>query len=182
MENIPDEQLMLQFRDGNQAAFATLYQRHKGSLYRYFLRQLGAGNGGRVEELYQDVWYRVIDKRESYVTSAKFTTWLYHIAHHLVIDEHRKRLSENAYASQLPDEPQSNMNDAEAREKDAIKVCMDTLAPLQREAFLLRHEAGFEPAQICEIVDAKPEAVKTRLRYAMEQLRQCLTRKLGGRE
>ncbi|MEZ9523710.1 sigma-70 family RNA polymerase sigma factor [Enterovibrio norvegicus] len=182
MENIPDEQLMLQFREGNQPAFAALYQRHKGSLYRYFLRQLGAGCSGRAEELYQDVWYRVIDKRESYVPTAKFTTWLYHIAHHLVIDEHRKRLSENAYAAQLPDEPRSDMNDAKAREKDAIKVCMDALAPLQREAFLLRHEAGFEPAQICEIVDAKPETVKTRLRYAMEQLRQCLTRKLGGRE
>lgn len=142
MENIPDEQLMLQFRDGNQAAFATLYQRHKGSLYRYFLRQLGAGNGGRAEELYQDVWYRVIDKRENYAPTAKFTTWLYHIAHHLVIDEHRKRLSENAYASQLPDERQSNMNDAEAREKDAIKVCMDALAPLQREAFCCAMKRG----------------------------------------
>ncbi len=124
----------------------------------------------------------MIDKRESYTPTAKFTTWLYHIAHHLVIDEHRKRLSENAYASQLPDEAQSDFNASESREKDAIKVCMDALAPLQREAFLLRHEAGFEHAQICEIVDAKPEAVKTRLRYAMEQLRQCLSRKLGGRE
>ncbi|WP_028021583.1 sigma-70 family RNA polymerase sigma factor [Enterovibrio calviensis] len=181
MNSLSDENLMVNFSEGDQRAFAELYKRHKNPLYRYFLRQLGASQHARAEELYQDVWYRVIDKRESYTPSAKFTTWLYHIAHHLVIDEHRKNLSSDNYAKTLNDE-QSDTPDMDGDKHQAIKSCMSLLAPLQREAFLLRHEAGFEPAQICEIVGAKAEAVKTRLRYAMEQLRDCLTKKLGERQ
>ncbi|NGN98958.1 sigma-70 family RNA polymerase sigma factor [Grimontia sp. S25] len=181
MDKQTDETLMVNFSKGDQRAFAELYQRHKNPLYRYFMRQLGAAQHARAEELYQDVWYRVIDKRESYAPTAKFTTWLYHIAHNLVIDEHRKMMSSSTYAQSL-DDNQSEVPDWDGDKQTAIKACMALLAPLQREAFLLRHEAGFEPAQICEIVGAKAEAVKTRLRYAMDQLRQCLTKKLGERQ
>ncbi len=181
MDNQTDETLMVLFSKGDQRAFAALYHRHKNPLYRYFVRQLGAANHARAEELYQDVWYRVVDKRENYQPTAKFTTWLYHIAHNLVIDEHRKIVSSNAYIQSLDDD-HSDHPDWDGDKKTAIKHCMGLLAPLQREAFLLRHEAGFEPTQICDIVGAKAEAVKTRLRYAMDQLRQCLTKKLGERE
>lgn len=176
-----DEQLMARFSKGDQTAFTQLYQRHKGALYRYFVRQLNGVSEERAEELYQDVWYRVIDKRETYSPSAKFTTWLYRIAHNLLVDEYRKSLSELAFRAQLDAEPEVELGESEYRKTAAIKHCITQLAPLQREAFLLRYDSAFEPSQICTIVDAKPETVKTRLRYGLKQLRQCLTRKLGER-
>lgn len=182
MENRSDEELMEAFGKGDQIAFAELYQRHRDSLYRFFTRQLGGANNARAEELFQDVWYRVVDKREQYLPSAKFTTWLYHMARNLVIDEHRKRMSEQAYSDQLDNDWAQNLNDPEQRNKTAIRHCVSSLAPLQREVFMLKHESGFELTQISDIVDSKPEAVKSRLRYAMEQLRQCLTHKLGVQE
>ncbi|CCN35209.1 putative RNA polymerase sigma-70/24 factor [Vibrio nigripulchritudo SO65] len=182
MDQLTDEQLMLRFSKGEHPAFAELYQRHKGSLYRYFVRQLGAQHKARAEELFQDVWFRVIDTRVSYEVTAKFTTWLYRIAHNMVIDEHRKKLSEDAYLNQVEQDDTIHLdeNTLTQRKQSALKHCMEQLAPLQREAFLLKNEAGFSANQICEIVDAKAEAVKTRLRYAMNQLRDCLTRKLGS--
>lgn len=177
-----DEQLMTAYGKGDNHAFANLYQRHKGPLYRYFVRQLNSGQQSRAEELYQEVWCKVIDKRHSYAASAKFTTWLYRIAHNLLIDEHRKGLSEQNYQAQLEEEPLVQDRDPATRNKAAIQGCVALLAPLQQEAFLLRYDCDFEPAQICTIVDAKPEAVKTRLRYALQQLRECLTRKLGGQQ
>ncbi|UGA56637.1 sigma-70 family RNA polymerase sigma factor [Vibrio sp. VB16] len=182
MKNRTDEQLMAAFGNGEQNAFSELYQRHKDPLYRFFVRQLEPSQNAHAEELFQDVWFRVVDKRESYTPSAKFTTWLYRMAHNLIIDEYRKRMSEKAYSAQINNEEFTELHDPTEQNKGAIKHCMSLLAPLQREAFLLRYESGFESAQICTIVDAKPEAIKTRLRYALDQLRQCLTRKLGGQE
>ena len=182
MENRSDEQLMTAFGKGEQSAFAILYQRHKDPLYRYFVRQLNSSQRAHADELFQDVWFRIVDKRDSYIPSAKFTTWLYQIAHNLIVDEFRKNMSRQAHSILAESEPFEDLDDSLELKKTALKHCMSLLAPLQREAFLLRYDSGFEPAQICQIVGAKSEAIKTRLRYALEQLRQCLTRKLGERE
>ncbi len=185
MDKKTDEQLMVEFGKGDYCAFAVLYQRHKGSLFRYFVRQLDASQYAnslqyvKAEELFQEVWFRVTDKRTHYKPCAKFTTWLYQIARHLLIDEHRKRISELAYQTMLDEELSEENRGLDERNKIAIKQCVSLLAPLQREVFLLRYDSGFATAQICDITDARPEAVKSRLRYALEQLRHCLTRKLG---
>src|SRR6185436_20750578 len=55
----PDEQLMLAYRDGNAGAFETLYTRHRGRLYRFVLRSVKTR--GTAEELFQEVWIRVIE-------------------------------------------------------------------------------------------------------------------------
>src|SRR5260221_2421380 len=84
-----DEQLMLTYREGGAAAFEELYRRHKGALYRFVLRSVRERS--LAEELYQEVWMRVIEARSRYAPQAKFTTWLYTIAHHQLIDHWRKR-------------------------------------------------------------------------------------------
>ena len=72
-----DEALMLAYRDGEGAAFEALYGRWRGPLYRYFLRQ--CGHAGQADELFQDVFMRVIGAAPSYEPTAKFTTWLFRI-------------------------------------------------------------------------------------------------------
>ena len=84
----PDEELMNRYRDGDAHAFEVLYTRHKGPLYRYLLRQCGAA--ALAEELFQDVWMKLIRARERYETRAKFTTYLYHLAHNRLIDHYRR--------------------------------------------------------------------------------------------
>lgn len=190
-----DEALMLDYGKGDQAAFRALYARHKGPLYRYVCRQLGTKQQNKAQELFQEVWLRVIDNRTRYKVEAKFSTWLYRIAHNLLVDEHRKLTARGEHLSLVDDEQHegnhltlaSNQTHHESTLHNdylqkAIKHCVELLVPQQREAFLLRHEAGFEPAQVCDIVEAKPETVKTRLRYAMSQLRECLERKAGATE
>ncbi len=184
---VTDEELMSRYRHGEAKAFEQLYRRHCSSLYRYFCRQLPANRSQRAEELYQEVWYRVIAHRENYQVTAKFTTWLYRIAHNLVIDEHRKGLRlgvvENPVEGEFdePDPTRLDENDLLERKRQSLRECMGRLAPLQREAFLLKNESGFSNAEISEIVSAKAETIKTRLRYALDNLRECLTHKLGAR-
>ena len=101
---IPDEELMSRYRFGDAGAFEVLYKRHKGPLYRYLLRQCGAA--AQAEELFQDVWFKVIRARERYEARAKFTTYLYHLAHNRLIDHYRRaRTGVPISYNDDPDEP-----------------------------------------------------------------------------
>src|SRR5258706_13772906 len=84
-----DEQLMLAYREGDAGAFELLYKRHKGALFRFVLRSIR--DRATAEELYQEIWMRAIEARARYEVQAKFTTWLYTIAHHRTVDHCRKR-------------------------------------------------------------------------------------------
>ena len=83
-----DAELMTRYAVGDVAAFETLYSRHKGPLYRYFFRQ--CGNPDTADELFQDVWLRIIKARERYEPKARFTTYMYQIAHNCLVDHFRK--------------------------------------------------------------------------------------------
>jgi RNA polymerase sigma factor (sigma-70 family) len=88
MESGPgDDELMLRYRRGDAVAFEALYRRHRAPLYRFLLRQLG--DAAAAEEIFQDVWMRVIDSRERYEARARFGSWLYAIAHNRLMDSYR---------------------------------------------------------------------------------------------
>ena len=61
-------------------------------LFRFLQRALG--HHAQAEECFQEVWSRVIQARARYRPEAKFTTWLYQIAHNLVVDLHRRQRPE----------------------------------------------------------------------------------------
>src|SRR3954467_6762422 len=88
MTEAPDEDLMLAYRGGGAGAFETLYGRHRARLFRFVLRSIKVR--ALAEELYQEVWMRVIEARMSYKPSARFTTWLYTIAHNRLVDHWRR--------------------------------------------------------------------------------------------
>lgn len=83
-----DAQLMTRYATGDVAAFETLYSRHKGPLYRYFLRQ--CGDPEVAAELFQEVWVRIIKARDRYEPRARFTTYMYQIGHNCLVDHYRK--------------------------------------------------------------------------------------------
>src|SRR5918999_537426 len=171
-----DEELMLAYRHGDARAFDTLYRRHRGALFRFILRALSNTPGQRpaAEELFQDAWMRVIEARERYAPQARFTTWLYTIAHNLVVDHWRRKgltlveLNEEVGAAS-PDNP---ARQAEAREAlGRFLHALEALPVAQREAFLLHEEAGLSVAEIAKVTGAGEEAAKSRLRYAMAKLK-----------
>jgi RNA polymerase sigma factor (sigma-70 family) len=168
----PDEELMSAYRDGNAAAFDMLYTRHRGALFRFVLR--GVKERRVAEELYQEIWMRVIEARKRYSPKAKFTTWLYTVAHNRLIDHWRRK--ELALAPPDEDVPASAAADparqAEAREDLArFARAIEELPHAQREAFLLHEEAGLTAAEIAAVTGSETEAVKSRLRYAVAKLK-----------
>lgn len=168
----PDEALMLAYREGDAGAFETLYKRHRGALYRFMLRSIR--NRGTAEELFQEAWIRVIEARGRYAASARFTTWLYTIAHNLLVDHWRRKglTLVELDADSAGAAPHDPARQAEARESLArLMRALEALPPAQREAFLLHEEAGLTVAEIAAVTGAGEEAAKSRLRYAMAKLK-----------
>jgi RNA polymerase sigma factor (sigma-70 family) len=138
MGEATDEELMLAYRAGDAAAFETLYSRHRARLFRFVLRSVKTR--ALAEELYQETWMRVIEARGRYAPKARFTTWLYTIAHNQLVDHWRKRglnlvpLEGDELAGASPDPAEH----AQARQTlERFAAALESLPALQREAFLL---------------------------------------------
>jgi RNA polymerase sigma-70 factor (ECF subfamily) len=179
MDEAPDEALMLAYRDGNAAAFETLYGRHRARLYRFMLR--GVKDRAAAEEMFQDVWMRVVDARGRYSPQAKFTTWLYTIAHNRLVDHWRQKgLStvalDEGEGEGVPDETSDPARRAEARQSLGLLLgAIEALPHAQREAFLLHEEAGLTIEEIATATGTNAEAAKSRLRYAMSKLKAAMS-------
>jgi RNA polymerase sigma-70 factor, ECF subfamily len=179
MSETSDEDLMLAFQAGDAGAFDTLYQRHRGRLFRFLSREAGSREAG--EEIYQEAWLRLIRQRDSYRVEAAFSTYLYRIAHSSLIDHLRKKGRLWKHEETMEEMPEAQSCALSPEEEwgrqltaQALKACMDELPAEQREVFLLKEENGFGLSEIAEIAGINREAAKSRLRYALKKLRLCL--------
>ena len=125
----------------------------------------------------------LVRARESYAPTAKFTTWLYRLAHNRMIDHfrasgHLTLVSADDEAHEeaviaLPGarsmQPESRAENRELGER--LRAAVAALPPAQREAFLLQQEAEMSLAEIAAVTGAGVETVKSRLRYALSKLR-----------
>lgn len=177
---VSDESLMLAYAAGDAAAFERLYQRHRGKLYRFLARQLH-GNGALADEFFQDVWQRVITARQSWKPDAAFSTWLYRIAHNRLTDhwrslQHRPPAPADAdeRTERMPDHDTPERRLSEFEERRRLQMALDELPDEQREVVLLRLEQELSLEEIGEMTGVGRETVKSRLRYAMDKLRQRL--------
>jgi RNA polymerase sigma-70 factor (ECF subfamily) len=179
---LDDATLMLRYRDGDVSSFEILYARHKGPLYRYFLRR-GTGPD-HASELFQEVWTKLIRAKDRYQPTAKFTTYMYRLAHNCYVDHLRRQDRSPDAADGLgstdPDELSADPKDdpqrsAERAESfDRFRKALAGLPPDQREAFVLREEGGLSLSAIASVTGVNSETAKSRLRYAVRKLRDAI--------
>jgi RNA polymerase sigma-70 factor (ECF subfamily) len=178
-----DGELMLRYARGDLRAFEVLYQHHRGGLYRYLSRH--TRNPEAANDLFQEVWSKVIASRDRYEPRAKFQTFLYRIAHNCFVDYCRRASvraevsggdAEEDWQTSLP-APDDEQPDARAERAQALaryKAALGALPSEQRDVFLLYEESGLSLEEIAVITAVGPETAKSRLRYAVSKLRQAL--------
>ena len=171
-----DESLMLAWAGGELRAFETLYARHRARLYSFLLRQLR--DAALADELFQDVWQRVIAARAGWQPDAAFTTWLFRIAHNRLNDHwrasrHRPSAPGDAEErlARMSDHhtPETELSEFEQRRR--LQLAMEQLPDEQRSVLQLRLEQDLSLEEIAQITGVGRETVKSRLRYAMDKLR-----------
>ena len=175
-DDISDEALMLAYAAGRTDAFEQLYARHRTRLYRFLLRQLR--DAALADDLFQDIWQRMIAARAGWTPDASFASWLYRIAHNRIADhwraqQYRPPAPENAdeRTARIPDPDTPERTLSEFEQRRGLQLALDELPDEQREVILLRLEQELTLEEIGAITGVGRETVKSRLRYAMDKLR-----------
>jgi RNA polymerase sigma-70 factor (ECF subfamily) len=186
-----DAEAMLRFKRGDAKAFEALLSRHRRGVFNFCLRMLGERTAA--EDAMQEIFLRLIRSAKDWERQAKFTTWLYTIARNHCIDALRKAsyrktasldhaLREGEEDGPLGDkiadeEGISPDRGAESsRMRGALVRAIADLPPEQREVFVMREYAGMPFKEIATAVGVPENTVKSRMRYALEHLRESLAK------
>jgi RNA polymerase sigma-70 factor (ECF subfamily) len=176
-----DAELMLRVKEGDDASFGVLLEKHRSSVVHFLYRMVQ--NHAVAEELAQEVFLRVYRSRSTYEPAAKFTTWLFRIATHLalnsLLDGKNERLQERLdddtgdlpvrqVSDRRPSVEQSMVYQAKL---DEIRRAIGTLPQKQRAAVLMHKYEEMEYSQIAKVLSCSESAVKSLLFRAYETLR-----------
>ena len=177
---------MMRFGRGEAAAFEFLYRRHELKVFRYLRRNVRSE--ATANDLMQEVWFAVVRGAANYQTTAKFTTWLFTIAHNRMVDMIRANHRLQSLDTGVADSEEPSLLDrlavdrkleplAQVQSQDEAAAILNAVAQLpaeQRCAFLLQAEGELSVEEIADATGSNFETVKSRLRYARAKLRQLL--------
>ena len=174
--DVPDAHLVMRVLGGDETAYAELVRRHQDAIYRH-ARGLGLDHDTSLDVV-QDAFVKAFDRLEDCRDGASYRAWLFRICRNLCFDELRnvrRRLSipmsELEYPEHIEDPRGSSDDDLTL----TIRGALDSVPAALRDAFLLKHDAGYTYDEIAEMTDASPSAVKMRVHRAREALREFLS-------
>lgn len=173
------EDLVRRAQQGHSEAFAGLYEAYYDKIYRYVMFK--TGDTLEAEDLTEEVFLRMLESIGSFKWQGyPFTSWLFRIAHNLVIDYYRK--SGRQKKTSLDDAMRvvgsdgvdvDRKLDIELSIKE-VKDAMGGLTQLQQEVLSLRFAGGLSVAETAEAMGKKENAVKALQHAAIKKLRTLL--------
>ncbi len=152
------------------AALATLFERHRDTVFRFAygrLRDEDAAN-----EATQEVFLRLAKLGRPMLRRAKFTTWLYQVTRNVAVDEIRRRARESG--EPLLAEPRVEESATANAELNVVLRILETLPDRQREVFALRMLEGWSVGDTARAMGVSEGSVKTHLHRALNAVRQKL--------
>lgn len=170
-----DSALMWRVREGDEKALTELIDKWKTPLINFFYRSLGSY--GQAEDLAQMTFVRIYRSAPRYEPRAKFSTFLFHVARRLLINEYRHRQRkplETVDPAELPaiSDYQDERDVTEIEE--AFNQAVGNLPEKHATALLLLKQQELSYEEIAELMDASVGAVKTWIFRARAQLKEEL--------
>jgi RNA polymerase sigma-70 factor (ECF subfamily) len=175
-EPVPSESVPVAVADalGDDAFTRTLYERH-GTVLLSFAVQLCGGDRYRAEDVVQETAVRAWQHRRVLdPTTDRVRTWLFTVAHRLVIDHHRARQARPKEVADEPEEPAVPDPSDRLVTLRAVLGAMTELTVPQREALIYTYYVGYSVEQTAAVLGLAPGTVKSRVHYAMRALRASL--------
>jgi RNA polymerase sigma-70 factor (ECF subfamily) len=185
----PDVRLMLQVRNDDAAAFEELVARYQNRLIAVLDHLVGQRQ--TAEDLTQEVFLRVYRARKTYSPDARFSTWIYRIAHNVAsnwLRMHSRRREVRAPAANVGDTDEisleqlakaaSGLHPSRRLDKtelsDIVRLAMECLPEQQRMALLLSKFEEMSYADVAQAMELTVSSVKSLLWRARENLRVVL--------
>jgi RNA polymerase sigma-70 factor (ECF subfamily) len=187
-----DEVLMLRYKDGDLNAFEILIEKHQQPLFGFIYKF--CNDYHQSQDLVQEVFLRLIKQAKKYEPRAKFTTYLYTLAHNICIDHLRKQKRRRNVSLSDPIDAEEGLRledtmkdsgpnpEREFQQKTfekALQNAVDDLPEEQREVFLLREQMNMPFEDIARVVGCLPSTAKSRMRYALQSIREKLESKFS---
>lgn len=182
---IDDHALVVLLRERSSAGLAQLYDRYGRLVYSLALRIVQ--DRGAAEEITQDVFLRCWTSIDRYQPSqGTLASWLLAIAHHRAIDELRSRRGKAQRREISVEEfqylPTRDPGLDETLLRNEVRAALETLPPAQREAIELIFWGGFTRREAADQLGVPIGTLHTRLRLAMDKLRDLYSRLFGDEE
>ena len=177
-----DEELALQYIDGNNRAFDLLLNRNQSKLFSYIL--FVVRDQDTANDIFQETFVKVITKlhQRKYTTSGKFGAWIMRIAHNVIMDWYREQKAERI-VEPTEDNDLSNLGGKDlldsgienqfVREQvmNDVKKMMNMLPATQREVVFMRFYQQLSFKEIAEMTNVSINTALGRMRYAILNLR-----------
>jgi RNA polymerase sigma factor (sigma-70 family) len=170
-----DEELMLRYRDGEDAAFELLFNRHSNTVFGFLLRM--TSDRGTAEDLAQTTFTSLIRSKDRFVDGTKFKPWLFTIATNAARELHRNKQvrvrasDELQAAAESTTSEQPNFDPGLQRE---VNVAMTQLPSAQREAVVMHKVQGMSFDEIGEVLGVTASAARIKAHRGYARLRELL--------
>jgi RNA polymerase sigma-70 factor, ECF subfamily len=172
------QQIALGLRRGDVVVLEALVEQYQYRLVRYFIYLTGRRD--RVDDLVQETWLRVLERGSSYDGHSRFEPWLFTVARNIAVDAMRKRRTLSldsddddgrVHPAAASNEPSPFTLAARTEDADRIARSLQTLAPVHREALVLRFQEDLSLQEISAIVGAPVSTVASRIYRGLATLR-----------
>lgn len=159
---------------GDDEAFASLVRRYQGRLMNFFAR---LGDQGNAEDLVQETFMRLYRNRKRARPEARFTTYVHTLAHRVWVD-HVRRSARRADTLERAGRDPLVVNPGSVPLPDGGRLDADRLlarlSPAHREAIVCVILEGLEYGEAAAVLGVPEGTVKSRVHYALRQLRQVI--------
>ena len=183
LSQLTDEELALEYMEGNNRAFDILLNRTQTGIFSYIV--FIVRNREVADDIFQDTFLKAIQKLQmrKYSPTGKFNAWMIRIAHNAIMDYYRRQKAKHLIAAEGDDLLIAQMSDkqiletsredllANAQVMDDVRNMIDYLPEVQSEIVKMRYYQNLSFKEISEITGASINTCLGRMRYALINMR-----------
>ena len=172
-----DEEIMESYKLGNYKAFEILYERYSSKIFGFFYTKTGSQQAA--EDLFQQVFSKLHQKRSLYDKKFLFINWIFSIAKNTLIDHYRKTNREKNKIQNFNDEQRAQTSDVELSPDhsesfdSSILTHYKTLglSEKQLQVLKLKYQSDLSSHAIAEIINSSPTNVRQILSRSIAKIR-----------
>src|SRR5271156_7155638 len=178
MKLAPDEDLMLEVRNGTGETLGVLFDRYHAPLFNFYSKL--TGDRTLSDDLVQEVFLRILKYRQSYEPGTPFRAWIYQIARNARVDHYRKTPRHITFEPEMVPPVMPKDSAQQSQEVELLHRALMQMPEEKREILVLSRFQELKYDEIARLLGCELGTVKTRIHRAIQELRQVFRQLESG--